>query len=324
MTVGDLAPLRHDCGPDDSLLAWRVQVTDFFPPLAIEPLGARFTGSISGARSRELQVTEIVGSAHHVARRPAGHRTSDGEYFKLNVQLDGHGFVRQGGNETRLAPGSIAIYDFAQPYDLVFDGDSRFLVALFPKDALGLPDALAADLMAAPLAADDGTAPLVSSYLRSLAENLGLLAGPSGAKVSRVFLDLVTTFLGEQLNRRIGSARADLGTLTMTILRYIDDHLADPDLDPARLAEAHHISVRYLHKLFEPTGVSVGQWIRQRRLEHARAELTGRADLAVAEVAHRSGFVDPGYFGRVFKQAYGMTPGQWRANRALSSYTSAR
>ncbi|MGV9541476.1 helix-turn-helix domain-containing protein [Nocardia beijingensis] len=327
MTPRELAPVRYDCGPhrDDALLAWRVGVEDFFPPLRIDALGARFAGTISGARAADLQVTDIAGTSHQVTRRPAGRRPSDGEFFKLNVQLEGSGFVRQAGHETWLHPGSMVIYDFAQPYELVFESDTRFLVALFPKRALGLPDGIAADLMGAPLVSSAGTAPLVAAYLRSLAENLNLLAGPSAGRVSRLFLDLVTTFLGEQLNQRGGPARAELTALTMSILRYVDDHLADPGLDPARIAEAHHISVRYLHKLFEQTGMSVGQWIRQRRLEHARDALAdpGRIDLAVAEVAHRCGFLDAGYFGRIFKRAYGVSPGQWRDNRALPSYRSA-
>ncbi|MGQ4601052.1 AraC-like ligand-binding domain-containing protein [Nocardia sp. R6R-6] len=321
MSPRDLAPVRYDCGPDrggDSLLAWRAGIEDFFPPLRIDALDTRFAGTISGARTTDLQVTEISGTSHQVARRPIGRRPSDGEFFKLNVQLEGSGSVRQAGNETRLRPGSIVIYDLAQPYDLVFEGDTRFLIALVPKRALGLPGGVAADLMGAPLASSEGTAPLVASYLHSLADNLDMLAGPSAGRVSRLFLELVTTFLGEQLNRRSGPARTDLSTLTMMILRYIDDHLADPELDPARIAEAHHISVRYLHKLFEPTGVSVGHWIRQRRLEHTRSELadSARIDQTVAEVARRYGFLDAGYFGRVFKRTYGMTPGQWRDNRA--------
>jgi AraC-like DNA-binding protein len=328
MSPGELAPVRHHCGFDrsDALLAWRVGVEDFFPPLRIDALEPRFAGSISGARAAELQVTDIAGTSHHVARRPVGHQSSDSGFFKLSVQLEGSGIVRQGGNETRLEPRSIVIYDFARPYDLVFETDTRFLVALFRKEALGLPDGVTGDLMAAPLAATTGTAPLVASYLRGLADNLDILAGPSAARVSRHFLDLVTTFLGEHLERRVGPARAELGTLTISILRYIDQHLSDPDLDPVHIAEVHHISVRYLHKLFEPTGASVGQWIRRRRLEHARTQLADRhtVDLAVAEVAHRCGFVDAGYFGRVFKSAYGMTPGQWRDNCALPSHTCAR
>ncbi|MEV3961938.1 helix-turn-helix domain-containing protein [Nocardia sp. NPDC050193] len=323
MTLGLRAPVRleYNSGRGDALSAWQAGVAEFFPPLRIDPLADGFAGSISGVRAADLQVTEIAGNAHHVARRPGARSLSDGEFVKLSVQLQGTGRVCQGGNETAVSPGSIVVYDFARPYDVVFESEARFVVALLPKRALGLPGGVADDLMGAPLASTEGSAPLVASYLRSLGENLPLLTGASSARVSRLFLDLVSTFLAEQLDNRVAS---EPGALTAAMLRYIDEHLADPELDAATLAAVHHISVRYLHKLFEPTGVSAGQWIRRRRLERARAELTGRLDLAVSEVAHRCGFTDAGYFGRVFKREYGVTPGRWRENRALLSHRGAR
>ncbi|WP_157229084.1 hypothetical protein [Nocardia brevicatena] len=138
MSPGISAPVRRDCGLDrgDALLAWRVGVEDFFPPLRIDLLDTRFAGMIIGARATDLQVTDIAGTAHHIARRPGRARSSTGDFFKLNVQLESSGFVGQGGNETRLEPGAIVIYDFARPYDLVFEAETRFLVALFPKRAL--------------------------------------------------------------------------------------------------------------------------------------------------------------------------------------------
>src|SRR5262249_21685259 len=57
--------------------------------------------------------------------------------------------------------------------------------------------------------------------------------------------------------------------------RHIDQHLAEPGLTPASTAAALGISVRHLHLLFEPTGISFAQHIAQRRLLHCRAALAG-------------------------------------------------
>ncbi|WP_189145366.1 hypothetical protein [Streptomyces lacrimifluminis] len=38
-------------------------------------------------------------------------------------------------------------------------------------------------------------------------------------------------------------------------------------------AACHHISVRYLHRLFPPQGITVSAWIRQRRPERCRRDL---------------------------------------------------
>ena len=42
---------------------------------------------------------------------------------------------------------------------------------------------------------------------------------------------------------------------------------------PERIAKAHFISTRYVHKLFQPEGTTVSAWIRSRRLEGARRDL---------------------------------------------------
>ncbi|MEV4098274.1 helix-turn-helix domain-containing protein [Streptosporangium saharense] len=98
------------------------------------------------------------------------------------------------------------------------------------------------------------------------------------------------------------------------IRTYIDDNLGDPNLSPETVAAAHHISTSYLYKLFARQGISVARWIRQRRLERCRKDLSdprlgGRA---VGEVGAQWGFVDSSYFSRVFRQTYGCSPRAYR------------
>jgi AraC-like DNA-binding protein len=86
-------------------------------------------------------------------------------------------------------------------------------------------------------------------------------------------------------------------------------HLGDRDLTPARIAAAHHISVRRLYSVLSSAGIGLGDWIRARRLEQCRAELAGGAPhLTVAGVARRWGFVNAAHFSRVFREAYGVAP----------------
>ncbi|MYT26968.1 helix-turn-helix domain-containing protein, partial [Streptomyces sp. SID7760] len=85
-------------------------------------------------------------------------------------------------------------------------------------------------------------------------------------------------------------------------------------LSPERIARQHHISVRYLHRLFESEGTTVGRYIRQRRLEQCGRELARRSRVVptVSAVAQRWGFVSPAHFSRAFRAAYGVSPREWR------------
>ncbi|WP_253915738.1 helix-turn-helix domain-containing protein [Streptomyces sp. NRRL S-31] len=118
----------------------------------------------------------------------------------------------------------------------------------------------------------------------------------------------------------------------MSLLRvqaYIDQHLTDPDLTPDAIARAHHISVRYLHKLFELEDITVSRWIQQRRLEQCRRDLARRhaAGLTIAAIAHRWGFISASHFSRGRQRRMGWMPGsssvQPSKKRAISSRARA-
>ena len=64
-------------------------------------------------------------------------------------------------------------------------------------------------------------------------------------------------------------------------------------------------------------GIGLGDWIRAHRLENCRKDLArpGARSMTIASVAYRWGFGDATHFGRVFKDAYGMSPREWRELR---------
>ena len=93
------------------------------------------------------------------------------------------------------------------------------------------------------------------------------------------------------------------------VSRYVDRHLAEPDLTPERAAKEAGLSLRQLHRVFEPTGESFARHVPWRRLEEARATLSG-AGPWVADVAFGWGFEDLRTFGRAFQRVYGLSPGE--------------
>jgi len=107
------------------------------------------------------------------------------------------------------------------------------------------------------------------------------------------------------VNRRI---------LVDRIKRFIEERLPDPGLSPNVIADAHHISLRYLHRLFETQERTVAAWIRYRRLENCRCDLMNPAVQwrPVASIAARWGLTDSASFNRMFRAEYGMPPGEFR------------
>ncbi|WP_308429099.1 helix-turn-helix transcriptional regulator [Streptomyces brasiliensis] len=85
------------------------------------------------------------------------------------------------------------------------------------------------------------------------------------------------------------------------------------------MAAAHHISVSYLHRLFQDHETTVSAWIRSQRLERARRDLAEPALRAVPvhRIAARWGFSDHATFTRSFRSAYDIPPKEYRQQHVL-------
>ena len=92
----------------------------------------------------------------------------------------------------------------------------------------------------------------------------------------------------------------------------IETHVADTGFTVEQLCKMVFMSHSQLHrKLDALTGCSPNKFIRIIRLNKAK-ELLKQSDSSIASIALDCGYNDPGYFARVFKQEYGVTPQDWR------------
>ncbi|GGV72677.1 hypothetical protein GCM10010277_85870 [Streptomyces longisporoflavus] len=164
------------------------------------------------------------------------------------------------------------------------------------------------------VSAVSGVGALTSRFLGALIGEDELRHSASGRQLSLNAVDLVALLVAELLEPYRSESAVGGGEMLARIREYIEENLMDPDMSPESIARAHHISVRYLHKLFQRDGTTVSTWIRQRRLDSCRADL-GRFSnrrRTVAAVAQRWGFANPSHFSRLFRQAYGVSPSEWQ------------
>jgi AraC-like DNA-binding protein len=288
-------------------------VADAFPPLRVSRTErVTFVGSIRSAGAGALYVSRIASSPHLVERRPELISRSDKGYLKLSLHVSGRSMMIQDGREIVLEAGDITLYDTSKPYTMVQERDFSMLVAMFPREAVRAvaPDAPA--LAGLKFDAGSGLASIVSGYLHTLDRNLQTLAGPAGDRLSRVGLELIGSLLATELDR--SPVEEPRSVMLRRIQGYIEQNLADPDLSPGAIAAAHFISVRHLHSIFHEEGRTVASWIRVRRLERCRQDLSDPllADRSVASIAARWGFLDPGHFSKLFRRAFGDSPARYR------------
>lgn len=300
--------------------AWRGIVCDTLGPLdiRIDP-DAPLRGEIDAGLLGPVGVGRVrTSTPHSVHRTPGLIRRGGGELYRMVLALSGGPVVEQDGRSTRLRPGEFTLYDFARPYQLGYTAGVDLAVFSLPREALPLPYESVARLTAEPIATDDGTAALAAPLLRRVTLDLDTYSPASAARLSTVVMDLLATVIAERAERADAlPEESRTRTLSLRVDAFIEANLSDPGLGPRTVAAACHISPRQLHRLFEARGSTVAAWIRHRRLERCRRDLADPAlrELPVGGVAARWGLPDPAHFSRVFRQAYGMPPVEYRRAR---------
>lgn len=95
-------------------------------------------------------------------------------------------------------------------------------------------------------------------------------------------------------------------------LRYIRQHIANPDLNLGEVAAAAFLSPNYLtHLLRKSVGKTFSELVHERRMRLARIRLLTSLD-SIGTIAQSCGYIDDAYFSRRFRQIHGMPPGKYR------------
>jgi AraC-like DNA-binding protein len=212
-----------------------------------------------------------------------------GDGTHLALVRDGELVLEQAGRTVRAAAGGLAVLDSGRPYRVRLAGEWNGVVAV---------------------------------HLATCARARGT-AGRPGSEAERpgeppeqpLLAAVLAGFLAGLADDVILSYRPGVDALLDRVQGYILRHLGDDGLTPDRVAAAHHISTRYLHRLFQGQGLTVASWIKGQRLERCRRDLgdPGLCHLPVHVIGARWGFGQAAAFSRAFRGAYGTTPTCFRA-----------
>lgn len=281
---------------------------------SIDARSDAFNGCLEMVRAGGMDVCRIRASGQKVIRTPSQSRATEHPLCVVAVQVEGRGAVTQRGRTAWLKSGDVAVFRNADPYELHFEGDFEQRVFILPEvvfaNRISHPEIIVARTLPA---AHPG-----SHVLTAISE--GILHGPRLPESQATHLclalqDTLQAMLPEALDdaslKEGGIRRYHLAR----IAAYIQAHLGEPDLGPASIAKALHLTTGHLHRLFDNQARSLAETIWHLRLEACRKDLE-RGELAavgIGAVAAYWGFTDQAHFSRRFKAAYGMSPREWRA-----------
>jgi AraC-like DNA-binding protein len=313
-----------DFSPTDRVALWHESVWRHYVPLDVSVRDVRpFTGQVATDYLGDLRVATARSRPQTIRRTASLISASSQAYLMVGVQAHGTGVVAQHGREAVLAPGEMAFWDTESPYDIHFPTDWAMTVYQFPRQSFGWSEATIAATPAVALRPEGSGSRLLGQFLGQLAVTAAAGDQQDNGPLACRAVDLVGTLVQQVLGGE-PDTRDEL--LLSRVRAHIDAHLADRDLGPAAIAQAHGISVRCLQRLFRQTGQTVTEHVRQRRLELARRELANPRSRhrTIAAVARSAGFVDAAHFSRCFREAYGETPRQWTARACLTPVPQLR
>jgi len=275
---------------------------------------ASFTATMRTATVSGIRMMDVSAGPHVATRRANILAADDLRYFCVTLQLEGVSTVTQDGTESVLGLGDFAVYDSTRPFERRFLEQNRCLTMRLPHHMISLPPHSLTRLTATRIAADEGLGVVVSPYLTEVARNLSELHGWYGALVAHTMIDLVSAALGEKLAEVSYSVAGGNTEVFLAACDYIMRNLADPALNPEAIAAACFVSVRLLQKIFHEEQTTVAHWIRTRRLEQSRRQLSDPREVgrSVREIAAIAGFHDGAHFSRLFRTAFGTSPRDYR------------
>jgi AraC-like DNA-binding protein len=223
--------------------------------------------------------------------------------------------VTQDGRHSVQRPGDIVVIDRRPAVLASSDGSQSYLIEvprLRLETALGSPRRYAAVTI-------DGSAAgasMARTYLEELVR-VGDTLGPAMAeRMASIGIDLIVASLAEGLAREVPAEQRGHATVQRAKI-YVECHLGEPGLDPARLAAAMGVSLRRLQELFQARGQCVSEWIWERRLAAAADRLADPtwAPVALGAVAYHCGFTSQAHFSRRFRARFGLPPSEFRRQR---------
>ncbi|ONI87876.1 hypothetical protein ALI144C_08035 [Actinosynnema sp. ALI-1.44] len=251
-------------------------------------------------------------------RTPRLVRGFDPELYHVAVITSGQYAVEQFGTRSVLTSGGLTVLDSSAPYKLLIGGTPATHVVLqVPKTMVPLHHRQVTRLCGHALHSHTGTGRLLAQFLRTLAEDYTTYTAADVARLSPTAIDLATAALAHQVGDTAPlpeGSRAD--ALFREISAFILRELADPQLSPDRIASSHHISVRYLHQIFQRHGATPTAFVTEERMRRCRRDLADPAHthLTIAAIANRWGYPHPDRFSRAFRATTGMTPSEYRAS----------
>jgi AraC-like DNA-binding protein len=301
---------------DERFAYWLDMVCAVYARLDCDrPTEGEMYGEIDFSQLGSLDLTAVRTNVRSVRRTPSLIGKDDRASLLVQIQRAGRCVVRQDNREAVLSPGDFVLFDTTRPYDLIFDcPEHEVMVVRLPRTALEPHVMNLHELTSITVPGSCAAGHLMLTMVDTLQRSADSLHPSSALSLS----EAITSMIAAGLRGLPGAnTRRPSNLYSFHVARvkaHVADHLRDPGLTVASIAEAMKMSPDHLSRLFRAEPVPLSRMIWQLRLDACRRELSDPrlSHRHISDIAFGWGFSDATHFGRSFKEQFGVTPRDWR------------
>lgn len=259
-----------------------------------------------------LELNFLSCSRQTVSRSPEMVAKRQAPYFELLYARRGAIRATHGGVRSTVPQGGFIILNDQLAYELDFPDGSDCLTVRMPEDWADqwIPDVHCN--VGEPIG-------VYNPWGRPLAGLLTAIAD-SGLETASLTREVIADQIGAMGSLLASSAMVERNKTERGLCRRIRDAVRDrhddPDISPDLIAKELQISTRHLHRVLARSGTSFGRFLNSVRISAAESLLMSShtSHLQIGEIAWRVGFVDQSHFARIFREAQGCSPSDFKRN----------
>ena len=237
------------------------------------------------------------------------HRTrekaaADGtDQLSLNMLRRGTWIGELDGRPMSAGPGQIVMFDLTRPTDVFCSANENITLRIARAPIVAAVPGL--DLHGFKF--DGPIGRVLADHLMLLVRRLPELPQSEAAATVNATVSLIASCVASSEAPQHDVPLKDMQT-RHRVFRYVDEHIATPDLTAATIGRQLGMSRSVLYRAFEPLG-GIAQYVRARRLEAAHVQLESpNAASRISDIAKNFGFASDTQFSRAFRNRYGYNP----------------
>ncbi len=272
-----------------------------------------FNGSLQMWELGNVSLSRLTSDAIFYRRFPGHFQRSDQEEFLVTLPVISEVRFSQCGREVCAEPGSFFVERSHEPYEFSHAERADIFVMKLSSEVFSTRLQTPDRFCSLKFDTKHGVGALFADLVRLVPARYQSMSEEARAVLGWHLIDLLSLALHAD-KRILTSSTSPIRTAHLRrIESFVLRHIEDPNLGPDEVAAGCGISVRYLHRIFRDTNQTLGQWIRNLRLEKAHEDLRTPTDRrSIGEIAYTHGFSDQAQFSRAFRTRFGISPKETR------------